>query len=313
MQDLAGCRLRPAAADDAQAILQLINVVQPALSWSSQDYEWQLLDGPVGPARVRVVECDNRIAALYVATRKRFRIDGRLVEACMVQDVMTHPEFRGRGFLNYMASAFKAEMRAWGVIGFTFPNKFSENSFRRTSWTELCRVPLRIAAVSPSSQAGLLLPVEGFDDNVVEIWDESGFRAGVHRDATFLRWRYGRPATTYHRFIAEDNAGFVVLKVYDQPDSRVVHICDLVVKQRAGGLLGHILSEVHGFASASGASTLTCWLPQGHLYAGSFAAAGFMTGVETERFVFVDGPADLMPTLANPASWHLSQGDSDVY
>jgi hypothetical protein len=305
--------LRALSAADVEGALKLIQVVQPADPWSVQHYRWQLLDGPAGPAEIRAIEFSNRIVALYAATRKRLRVDSRLVEAWMVQDVMTHPEFRGRGFLNSMAAAIKVEMSTRGVVGFTFPNKFSENSFRRNAWTELCRVPLRVANVRAGSRTDVLRPIDGFAEDVDAIWEESGLETGVHRDAAFLNWRYRRPATLYHRFVTAGNEGFIVLKVYDHGGIRIVHICDLVVRQRARDLLGELLANVHAFAATNGAARLTSWLPQGHPYDEAFSAAGFHRDEDSDRFVFIDGPPDLLPALTRPASWHLTQGDSDVY
>ncbi len=61
----------------------------------------------------------------------------------MVQDVMTHPNYRGRGFLHWLATVCLEDMRNDGAIGYTFPNKLSEGSFRRTGWAELSPIPLR--------------------------------------------------------------------------------------------------------------------------------------------------------------------------
>ena len=124
--------VRAAGPADKPAILAIIDLIQPHIPWSSEDYDWQFFQGPAGPAEVRIVEADDRVASQYVGARKNLWVDGTVRRGVMVQDVLTHPEYRGRGFLNGMAAAFLAEMRDWGDCGYTFPNKLSENSFRRT-------------------------------------------------------------------------------------------------------------------------------------------------------------------------------------
>jgi GNAT superfamily N-acetyltransferase len=307
--------LRALGESDADAALALINEVQPHIPWSKETYRWQLLEGAAGPAMVRGVEHEGELVALYVATRKRLRFEGRVVAGCMVQDVMTHPTYRGRGLLNDMAKAFLAETNEGSIYAYTFPNKLSENSFRRSGWTELMGVPARHAAVRRDARGGTLTPVPAFADDVGAIWSASALRIGVERDAAFLRWRYARPGTVYHRFVlgAAGGAGFCVLKIYERDDGRVVHVCDLVVREGDRALLADALASVHAFANEQGARTLTCWLPEGHPYAAAYADAGFTRDTTNDRFVFVHGPATSLATLATASAWHLTQGDSDVY
>src|SRR4030095_1860066 len=98
--------IRPAGAADKSAILALINVIQPHLPWSAEHYDWQLVQGPAGPAEVRVVECDDTLVSLYVGTRKHLWVDGEIRSGIMVQDVLTHPNYRGKGMLNALARSF---------------------------------------------------------------------------------------------------------------------------------------------------------------------------------------------------------------
>jgi hypothetical protein len=103
------------------------------------------------------------------------------------------------------------------------------------------------------------------------------------------------------------------LKPYDRGTHKVVHICDLVLHNRAHGLCNQILASIQTFAAESGASMLTCWLPLDHPYRQAFEEMGFTRDCRNDRFVFATGPAELLPTLTTPSYWHLSQGDSDVY
>lgn len=309
--------IRAASAADKLAVLELINLVQPHLPWRPEDYDWQLLQGPTGPAEVRIIEAAGRVVSLYVGTRKHLWVNGQVHRGIMVQDVLTHPEFRGRGFLNGMAASFLSEMRARGDYGYTFPNKLSENSFRRTGWTELTGIPALQQDLTESARstprAALLSEIARFDRSVDDIWPNSGINIGVLRNADYLGWRYGRPRTQYRRFRIKDGAGFLVLKLYDRGDSKVMHVCDLVLRAEARDLCGPVLAEVRALASGAGATLLTAWLPQGHPYRQAFESAGLAPDRSNDRFAFITGPQDILPQLAAASSWHLSQGDSDVY
>ena len=313
--DLSGCLQRPGTAADLPALLDLMAVVLPHDPRSLDYLRWQYLAGPAGPAALRLIESDGRPVSLYVGTRKMLWVDGRVMPCVMIQDVLTHPDFRGRGFLNHMARCFLAEMAETDTPGFTFPNKQSENSFRRTDWTELMPIPLRLAQPRPDQEAdgSLLRPVDSFGAEAGAIWEAAGLRVGVFRDAAFLNWRYARPQAVYSRFLIADDQGFMVLKVYDRADCRVVHLCDLVVRQAARRRLPAVLAAIHGFAAARRAALLTCWLPDGHPFAADFAAAGFAPDPGNDRFAFTHGAPSLLPTLRQPQAWHFSQADNDIY
>jgi hypothetical protein len=315
--DQKNVAIRAAGPADKPAVLALINLIQPHIPWSSEHYDWQFLEGPAGPAEVRIIEADDRVVSLYVGTRKNLWIDGAVVRGIMVQDVLTHPEYRGRGFLNGMAAAFLAEMREWGDYGYTFPNKLSENSFRRTGWTELMRIPALQLALSGSGgkaiSGGGLSEIARFDSSVDAIWRNAGLRIGALRDASHLNWRYGRPQTKYRRFLIDNDRGFVVLKLYDRGDSKVMHVCDLVLRADARQSCAKVLAEVRATAIGAGAGLLTAWLPAGHPYRSQFEAAGLLPDPSNDRFAFTTGPEHALGLLATSSNWHITQGDSDVY
>lgn len=311
--------IRAAGPADKPAILALINFIQPHIPWSSEHYDWQFFQGPAGRAEVRIIEADDRVVSLYVGTRKNLWVDGTVRRGIMVQDVLTHPEYRGRGFLNGMAAAFLAEMRAWGDCGYTFPNKLSENSFRRTGWTELSRIPalqLNLASRAGGKSAPTsdrLTEVAMFEPSVGAIWQAAELRVGAMRDAAYLNWRYGRPQAKYRRFLIDGDRGYLVLKLYDRGESKVMHICDLVLRADARQLCDAVLSDVRMLAANAEATLLTAWLPVGHAYRPQFEATGLMPDETNDRFAFATGPDAVLGTLAQPSHWHLSQGDSDVY
>lgn len=315
--DQKGWTMRAATAADKPAVLTLINLIQPHIPWSSEHYEWQFFEGPGGPAEVRIIEADDRVVSLYVGTRKKLWVDGDVVRGVMVQDVLTHPEYRGRGFLNGMAAAFLAEMRESGDYGYTFPNKLSENSFRRTGWTELMPIPALQLSLPDSGgrsgPSGQLSEIPSFESTVDACWHNATLRIGVLRDAAYLNWRYGRPKTTYRRFLIEGDRGYTVLKLYDRGDSKVMHICDLVLRDDARRLCPSVLSEICSIAINAGAGLLTAWLPVGHPYRADFEAVGLSPDTSNDRFSFTTGPQVALGLLAQHSNWHLTQGDSDVY
>jgi hypothetical protein len=317
MIDLTGCRIRNldvADARDRRLTLELINRLYPHIPCTEAHFDWQFRQGPCGPAKVRVIEADGRLVSTYVATRKKLSLEGQECPAWMVQDVMTDPAFRGRGFLNHLAALFVADLDADGTCGYTFPNKLSENSFRRSGWTELMPVPLRIASTRPSQIVNRPKPVTSFAAETAGIWRDTGVPIGVFRDRAHLNWRYGRPATTYSRFTLGDEDGVLVLKVFDEEHRRIVHICELFVRAPARPVLvGPTLEFVHSFATIASAEIITCWLPNSHPDLNHYERAGFVRDSTNNRFVFARGPRDVIGAIGRADNWHITQGDSDVY
>lgn len=318
--DVAVERAGPA---DAGALLALINVVQPHVPWDRARLAWQFFAPPCGPARLYVLRDGDAIVALFAAIPQRLRIGGATVPTWMVQDVMTHPDHRGRGYLHRLGQRCLDDLRADGATGYTFPNKLSEGSFRRLGWTAWGPVPWRGGAVRPpTGRHGPLQVVPlrgGFDDAVASAWEHADVGIGVHRDAAFLNWRYSKPGAEYDCYRL-DEAGFLVLKPYRDASRRVLHVCDLVVQADARHLLADALAFVHARAAAHGAERITAWLPADHPYAGAFDDAGLTLDQGHDRTMFVtgvgegDAASDGDATAAGHArGWHVTQGDSDVY
>lgn len=305
-----------AGRGDSRAVLALINTVQPHIPWSEADLAWQYFDGPgETPSRLYAVRDGERLVSLYGAVAKPFRLGPQTVTGFMVQDVMTDPAYRGRGYLNFLAGLCAAEIRESEDIGYTFPNKQSENSFRRSGWHELMTVPLRHRPVRADTDEATALheQVGALGDNATTIWRDSGLECGVERTGEATDWRYKRPDAVYRRFLLADGPGFTVLKRYDGEDGPVVHICDLVVTEAARDRLPAILETIGAVAAREGAADLTAWLPQGHPYAKVYDAFGLGVDPGHDRVMFVTARTPIPPLLTDPSAWHLSQGDSDVY
>jgi GNAT superfamily N-acetyltransferase len=308
MPHLQGVDVDRAGPADAGELLKLINQVQPHVPWNDEHLRWQFFQPPAGEARLYVIRHQASIVALYAAIRQRVRLEGEVHPAWMVQDVMTHPDHRGKGYLHRLGEACLTEIRGDGAVGYTFPNKQSEGSFRRTGWDTLCPAPARSAPVpgdATSESAPLIAPDPGFRQEDEEAWQDSDAGAGVERTLDFLRWRYTKPGQRYDRFSIAGDGGYMVLKEFRAGATATVHICDLVLRRSRRHLVSDALRIAFDHARSRGAGTVTAWLPHGHPYAEDFDRQGLVLQPNGDRWVFV--------TRGATVPWHLSQGDSDVY
>ena len=303
---------RLATPADSQRLLKLINLIQPHVPWDEEMLRWQFFEGPAGPAMVYVIEADSKIVAQYVAVPYKITIAGsKTVKAWMIQDVMTHPDYRGQGMLHALGKQCLEAIHERGDYGFTFPNEKSAGSFRRTGWHRLCSVPLRSFGLAEFSDQSLT------DSVLVEVKSASELNLakqpvefGVERSEKYLTWRYAKPRQNYRLFNVADQ-GHVVLKKYNRDDGPIMHLCDVIVLGE--NRLSDVLTEVKSIAKSENCQLLTAWLAEGHPYASAFDSAGLKLGEELPVSIYVTGPESASETLREAGNWHITQGDSDVY
>ncbi len=312
--NLDNCNVRMGSIEDANKILELINSIQPDQPWSYERLIWQYF-GSQGNAKLYLIENKDRLVSLYAAVKNRIYVDSQIKEAFRIQDVMTEPSSCGRGFLNHLGKLCINNLSNDRSSGYVFPNKSSENSFRRNGWTELSTIPLRTIQITTDHEKfeipeGLVDPIEKFDEKATRIWLNSGLEIGIHRDDLFLNWRYSRPGTTYFKFYIKKTQGFFILKIFEKNNQKILNILDLVVTNTAKDLITPTLQFIKQFALTNSVSIITCWLSKNHPYAFAFDDFGLLLNSDTERFAFVTGPEKEFSDINR---WHLTQGDNDAY
>lgn len=300
---------------DCKRAVELINSVQPHIPWNREHFLWQYFGRSGHRAKLFGAVHQDDLVGFYAAVNNTFMIDSNIRDAYMVQDVMTAEEFRGRGILHLLGEVCSSAIDGSGGIGFTFPNEKSVNSFRRLGWSEIMNVPLREAKCG---QVGITSTVEmsevaTFEKSVNEIWDHSGMRSGIHRDAEYLNWRYSKPGIQYLKYIVGDFAGYFVLKIFRSEHELKVHLLDLVVKEKEIQRVGDVLNFVLSTAKDLGVHLVTCWLPEGHIYESSFVKLGFSNIKSQNRSIFLRNNSKQGALSSNEGRWHFSQGDSDVF
>lgn len=305
---------------DSRDILGLINAIQPDIPWTERHLRWQFFETPAGPAKLYGKRDDqNRLVAFYAATCHSVQLGDMRHTARMIQDVMTDPGYRGRGFLHDLATTCLNDIRASGEAGYTFPNEKSEGSFRRSGWHQLCTVPLRrqetssLASDTSAERIDLVEWTSPFDHSATELWLESGLACGVVRDAAYLNWRYSKPGVAYRRYMLSDGAGYVVLKSYRNESFSALHICELLTHRAYRDRIPGMLAFCKERARELGANVVTAWQTKGHPYAAHLDRLGLRSDDAYTRKVFVMPPAAGYSDLLQPEHWHITQGDSDVY
>jgi len=301
--------------NDSEEIINLINSIQPNIPWSAEHLKWQYFDSPAGKAKIYAAKENKKVIAMYVAAPKTLTFYDKKVTAFMIQDAMTDKKYRGQGLLHKLSSICFADLRDKKAVGYTFPNKLSENSFRRNNWSELSKVPLRILDNIEYRKHKLinLNKMENVVEEVCEeIWLNSGINIGVERSNQYLNWRYNKPDTNYEKYILSNKEGFLVLKFFEDNNEKILHICDLVVSKDSQRLIDDILKFCLNKAYEENCAKITAWFDEKHPYSQNLNNIGLKMISTHDRFIFIMNGLNSADLLSS-SQWHISQGDSDVY
>lgn len=302
---------------DTNSILELINFVQPNIPWSKKYFDWQFFECPSGSATIYGIKnLQDKVISIYTAVPKKIKFKNREIIGRMVQDVMTHPDYRGQGCLHYLSDLCLEDMKKKNEIGYTFPNEKSEKSFRRNNWHELCQIPLRIKILNKNLFCNYSLNitrVEGdFDQSISSVWEESGLEIGISRNSEYLNWRYRKPGTKYFKFILNLDQGVLILKIFKEKEKFFLHICDLFVRKNKKDLILKALEFSEQFGKKNNCQFLTSWCSKNHYYS-KYYDDFKMNLSPILRYSFVFFNKQDFKDLNNSEIWYLSQGDSDVY
>lgn len=314
---IEGYHIKLGTTENSTEIIELINAIQPNDPWTYEHFVWQYFGCKKTKSLLYLLYDGDTLIALYVAVGKNILFDGKTRKGAMIQDVMTHPDYRGKGILHSLSALCTKQMLEDGYVCYTFPNKKSENSFRRNGWTELLKVPLRtlnVKTIKSQDVKDNFTSTDIFDERVGEIWQKSGIESGVVRDSTFLNWRYSeKPNTVYLKYYIAENNGFLVLKFYNGDDKKVLHLLDLVVREDSINYISNTLDFVKQIAVNNSVDIITCWLAKGHKYSEQFENCGFYVDQNHDRCIFVLANEDEINSLSETGNFYISQGDSDVY
>jgi len=226
---------------DKQGIFDLRNAVYGE-PFDEREWEWKFEKGPFKPAQILVAESDNAIVGIRPTILLPVKSGKEVSIAGLNVDVMTHPEFRGRGIFSTLVQESFKLLNEQGInFAFTFPNENSYPGYvRKLQWLHVCSLlllakPLNINNIvkkyikNPSLQkpTALLMRsinstllserlssanglqinrIYSFDDHFDELWRKasSQFNLVVVRDKKYLNWRYiDRPGQEYTIFSAQ--------------------------------------------------------------------------------------------------------------
>lgn len=178
-------------------------------------YHWKFSDFPAAvPSHAYVGEDGGTLIGFYAAIPYRYQIDGQVHVAGMVCDVMTHPEWRGKGVFTGIGRYSLQRLAEQGVAfttGYPIRPEVLPGHLK-VGWKVVQQMPMHVRPLGISSLLpGWLRPLGAVLDPLlrsVQRWTgraASGYRTEVHTRAEFLAEVAG--GTGYTRFLADWLAG----------------------------------------------------------------------------------------------------------
>lgn len=310
--DLAGERDWPALRALYRAAVPDAPFAEPA--FAERYMRWRYLEAPGGPAEIWVARMPGPggagpIAAQLVLYPREMSVSGSAHPGWLIIDVMTHPDFRGRGLLRRLGAHALTRARAAGYITCGFPNHRSARGFADVGFHTWGRVPECSAVPDSSASAPSGFSRIDGPTAAARFGDRLGPQQAieVRRSAAYWRHRFNRPGACYEIHARRDET-VLVLKRYRE---RVLNVCDLRSASLAGARAA--LALAHRLSAAEGLARLTAWCGAGGLRE-AYEAAGFEPQ-PTDRTMILAGPirSDAGVAPGPPARFHVAQADSDVF
>jgi hypothetical protein len=250
-------------------------------------WRWKYFDNPYPQALLLCESEKEEILALYGGIPFRGSRDGKAVVIVQLMDIMSHPDFRGKGLFARTGKAFFEIFckKNSAEILYGFPGKFHFELGKRI----LGYAPLESGVAYLKAETGALAskkspsllsikrtenPGEQFD----RLWEKCrrDYPYAVVRQSEFLRWRFLKhPEKKYEIFclkgmFSEEIEGYAVLHL-----KKDVAILVDVLFPKSEKKTAVFFSKIAHMLRSRGILLIETWLPGNHFLKTAVMAAGF--------------------------------------
>lgn len=264
-----------------------------------------------------VETADHFPIASYSAFPVELTSEGEKFRTAMSMTTMTHPNSRGKGLFQKLASELYAHAEAQHIAAvWGFPNANSHLTFNsKLRWSDIYEIPTMTLDVSKidAKQFSFDSEIQRDDEfslNYSQLPTDGLIR--VHRTQNYLSWRYARnPANVYKNHViarGDSVSSYVVTKLFGDG----VDLVDIQTSSpdEARALLIHIVKG----SFESQLRRLCCWAPSHHFVHGILERLGFSNSAPVTYFGGRELNSSATPnSWMDYRKWYVQMGDSDVY
>jgi GNAT superfamily N-acetyltransferase len=258
---------------------------------------WKYLDQPLRRSVISVAVADGRIVGTQPSYEVLLRIGDERVSGAVLLDVMTHPDYRGRGIFGGVVEHLRRECHARGMaILLTTPNVRAAQGFRKIpAWHCLGELaplvrPVRLSQLlipwrrttisngsvlaSPSEKGGQqsgngedsqVVSVNHLNWSIEELWRafaEVAF-AMIVRDTTYVGWRFSNCGNRRYRLFVDRAGwgcrGFASVSNGNLLGKHIVFLTELMAHPSDKRTACRLLSAVVAHARSTGACAVVAY------------------------------------------------------
>lgn len=299
--------------NESENILKLMSICFKR-EFSRDWFEWFNLNCPFGKNNIFIAEdLDNSdIVGVYGLLPYKCIINNKIVDSLLCTNVMTHPDYGGRGIFTQLGRyALSSEFKN-GKFKFSLgvPNANAIKGHLKIGWTVFSNLTFYKKHINAKTN------FEG--EQIFEFTDDHGAFAtkismnnnfSVLKNSDFLNWRYfERPDKEYIIYEIRSNgvlSGFIVLKYFDANNYKKLHILDIYA---VNDVFYMKLIDI-ATSLASDCDELNCWQIDNSQQIKPFLQAGFVSFPEKNILIMFNNKVE------DPIEdkWLFTLGDNDVY
>lgn len=314
-----------ATKEDHWNLLNFLITHYPDLGWSKEFMQWQYYNNPAGIAKSWVAKHNGNVVANVTAIPHKLFINGKVENGWRVQDVITHPEYRGMGLYSKLSdNLYLFIQRGYFPLNFTFPNENSHQGFIKRNWVSPNRIPLwvckRVQNIRTKHSAISAEPIVEFTKKDEQIWINFCKLTcfALYRSHHYLNWRYFQnPRGRYYAFrlFSGNKSATCILKLYiNDKGDKFSHLIDCFYENGFDDVEG-IIHFFINYSKEKEAMLASTWVQPYSEMANYLKNNNFELNLHLTRWHvlnFNSSEFDKFKAI-NLSNWHISMGDSDVY
>jgi predicted acetyltransferase len=286
-------------------------------------WRWRFKDNPSSSSLIQLAWHGDKLVGHYAVTETVLEIQGHEVRTGLSGTTMTHPDYRGKGIFNVLATDTYARMIESGMIMvWGFPNALSHEGFMKgLGWKDIYEVPMfridssSIAQLCDGPDNDSVEEVEDFDSRFDDLWQKvkNGYPVISKRDSRYLRWRYLKNPDGHYRIITFSDKGnlkgYAVFKRYRDE----LQVVDLLIAKNDIEIGESLMQFIITHAVASDARSISLWLNVTHPFHYALEKKGFRPEGPVTYFGGLDIMSRFDSSLYDFRGWYFTMGDSDVF
>lgn len=310
-------------------------------------WDWQYRRNPNNPGQepeIWIAREGPAIVGQYATMPVRLHVQGQEVQGSWGMDVMVAPERQRQGLGEVLFRTWDRNVGASLGLGLS---EASYRLFQKMRWPDVGPVPCFVKPLTrralrrpewpvPVNRivSALTLPIvkivarnrplraevrmlQRFDDSFTELWDSiaAKFNLAVRRDAAYLNWKYaGAPHVRYSiAALRRDdrNVGYAVYRHLHEPRGRVTLLVDFLTDPADEDGFSTLLGWVDREARRADSDKIRAFAMHS-AFGRVLKRSGYFQVKSTMQFVVKVNAVDLPAAFYDdPASWHITLGDSD--